>query len=219
MKRAEALKSIVHLFQDIPCCLTGGDGQVAWDSMRPSERSFHLKTLGSGSSIGLGLALALPHRKIVVLDGDGAVTMNINGLVTVGRMRPKNLIHMVFDNRVYEASGSVPTATSFNLDLVKVASGAGIESAARVSDLQDFTDAVVRALNTDGPHFILAEVEPMQAAGPVREASIWMPSISTSGIRRVGDVQGRYKFVEFLEQLEGRKISEDAIDVRNSISQ
>ena len=61
-----------------------------------------------------------------MLDGDGAVVMNVNGLITVGRMQPKNLIHIVFDNKIYESSGSIPTATAYNLDLVAFAKAAGM---------------------------------------------------------------------------------------------
>ena len=74
--------------------------------------------------------MALPTRKIAVLDGDGAVIMNVNGLVTVGRVRPKNLIHIVFDNKIYELSGCVPTASAYNLSLADF----GVElQASRVS--------------------------------------------------------------------------------------
>src|SRR3989304_3934422 len=102
------------------------------------------------------MALALPHRKIAVLDGDGAVTRNVNGLLTVGRMQPRNLIHLVFDNKIYESSGSVPTATAYNVDLAQVAAGAGIKSNHRVNTVDAFKQVVEKALRTDGPHFIVA---------------------------------------------------------------
>lgn len=208
MKRFDALKKVVHLFDDVPCAVTVGAVWVEWDTLRSADRSFHLKTLGSGSSVGLGLALALPHRKIGVLDGDGAVTMNINGLLTMGRIKPKNLIHMVFDNKIYESSGSIPTATAYNVDLVKVAEGAGIKSAVRVNTVDAFTGAVEKAFKTDGPHVIVADVEPVGAQAPAAYGA---------NAQRVDDVEGKYRFMRFLEALEGRKIFEDAIDVKQSI--
>jgi thiamine pyrophosphate-dependent acetolactate synthase large subunit-like protein len=208
MKRADALRSIVDLFTDVPCCVTVGAVWVEWDGMRPSDRSFHLKTLGSGSSVGLGLALALPHRKIGVLDGDGAVTMNVNGLLTMGRMAPKNLIHMVFDNKIYESSGSIPTATAYSTDLVTIAAGSGIKSSHRVTTVDAFKEQVERALKTDGPHFILAEVDPVAKDAPAAYGA---------GAPRVDDVEGKYRFIRFLEALEGRKLFEDAIDVKQSL--
>jgi thiamine pyrophosphate-dependent acetolactate synthase large subunit-like protein len=209
MKRADALKSVVHLFDDIPCCVTVGAAWVEWDSLRPSEKSFHLKTLGSGSSVGLGLALGMPHRKIGVLDGDGAVVMNVNGLLTTGRIQPKNLVHMVFDNKIYESSGSVPTATAYSTDLVTIAQGAGIKSSQRVKTVEAFRSAVENALKTDGPHFILAEVEPVGKTAPAAYGA---------GALRVDDVEGKYKFIRFIETLEKRKIFEDAIDVKQSFA-
>src|SRR6478752_3163061 len=105
IKRSECLESVVDLLKDAPCLITVGRAWTEWIAMRPGDGNFQMKTLGSGSSLGLGLALALAQRKIVVLDGDGAVSMNVNGLLTVGRQKPKNLIHLVFDNRMYESSG------------------------------------------------------------------------------------------------------------------
>ena len=68
--------------------------------------------------------------------------MNLNGLVTLGRMRPRNLIQIVFDNKIYECSGSVPTATAHGTNLVAMAKGAGIRNALSVDTLSAFTEAV-----------------------------------------------------------------------------
>ena len=75
------------------------------------------------------MALGLPHRKVVALDGDGSLLMNLCSLPTIARMRPKNLVHIVFDNEVYEASGSKKTATGAGTDLVGMARAAGIKNA------------------------------------------------------------------------------------------
>ncbi|MEI9922497.1 MAG: thiamine pyrophosphate-dependent enzyme [Bradyrhizobium sp.] len=160
MKRKQALKESVSLFGDAPCYVTVGLAWPDWNEARPSDGNFHLKTLGSGSSLGLGTAMALPNRKIVVLDGDGAVIMNVNGLVTVGRVRPKNLIHIVFDNRIYESSGCIPTASAHNLSIADFGRAAGIESVREVDTIEEFKDAVKNAFASEGPHFIVANVEP-----------------------------------------------------------
>ncbi len=204
MLRSECLESVVEFFTDVPCFVTVGRAWTEWEALRPSDGNFQVKTLGSGSSHGLGLAMALPNRKIAVLDGDGAVTMNVNGLLTVGRLRPKNLIHLVFDNKMYESSGSRPTATAYNADLVGFAAAAGIESAKRVSTVSDFRNAVEIAFQTDGPHFIVADV---QSAGKATS-----PAYS-----RLDDTEGKFRFIRFLEAVEGRKIYQDAIDVKLSI--
>jgi thiamine pyrophosphate-dependent acetolactate synthase large subunit-like protein len=208
MKRFDALKKVVNLFEDVPCAVTVGAVWVEWDTLRSADHSFHLKTLGSGSSVGLGLAVALPHRKIGVLDGDGAVTMNVNGLLTMGRLKPANLIHMVFDNKIYESSGGIPTATAYNVDLVKVAQGVGIKNAVRVNTVEAFAGAVENAFKSDGPHFILAEVEPVGAQAPAAYGA---------NAQRVDDVEGKYRFMRFLETVEKKKLYEDAIDVKQSL--
>jgi len=204
MLRSECLKSVVDLFTNVPCFITVGRVWPEWEALRPSDGNFQVKTLGSGSSHGLGLAMALPHRKIAVLDGDGAVTMNVNGLLTVGRLRPKNLIHLVFDNKMYESSGSRPTATTYHADLVGFAAAAGIKSAIRVATVADFRSAVKNAFQTDGPHFIVAAVK---SAGKATS-----PAYS-----RMDETEGKFRFIRFLETVEGCPIYQDAIDVKLSI--
>lgn len=203
-KRKEALFAVRDLFSDTPCFVTVGLAWLDWNSARPSDGNFHLKTLGSGSALGLGLALAMPHRRIAVLDGDGAVIMNVNGLITVGRIQPKNLIHIVFDNKIYESSGCIPTASAYNLDIAEFGRAAGIKSVKKVGDLESFKAAVKNAFNTDGPHFIVATVEPSGED-------------ANTSYSRLNEVEGKFGFIRHLEKIEGRKLREDAVDVKLSI--
>ena len=203
-KRADGFARILDLFKDVPCVVTVGMTWGEWDRARPSGGNFAVKTLGSGSSVGLGLAVSLPHRKIVIFDGDGAVLMNLNGLVTVGQIQPKNLIHVVFDNKIYEASGGTRTASAFRSDLVALAAGAGIKSTQRVSTLDAFDKAVRIAFTTDGPHFIVADIMPSE-----EDASF--------SYARLDEADNKYRFIRFLEALEGRKLLEDAIAVKQSL--
>jgi sulfopyruvate decarboxylase subunit beta len=204
MKRAEALQSVVDIIGDAPCFITVGLTWSEWNKLRGTDGNFHLKTLGSGSSVGLGLASAMPHRKIVVFDGDGAVIMNVNGLITIGRVRPKNLVHIVFDNKIYESSACIPTATAHNADLLALATGAGIVAATRVNAVGTFKAAVSLAMTNDGPHFIVADVEPSGED-------------ANTSYSRIDEVDGKFRFIRYLESIEGRKLREDAIDVKMSI--
>ena len=204
MKRKEALAAVSKLFGETPCFVTVGLAWLDWNQARPSDGNFHLKTLGSGSSAGLGMAMALPHRKIAVLDGDGAVIMNVNGLITVGRVRPKNLIHIVFDNKIYELSGCIPTASAYNLSIADFGRAAGIPSVREVNKLDDFKAAVKNAFDSDGPHFIVASVE---ASGEDANTSY----------SRLNEVEGKFKFIRHLEKIENRPLREDSIDVKLSI--
>lgn len=202
--RAEGLKKAFEMIGDAPCIITVGMTWVHTHRLRPSDGNFQVKTLGSGSSVGLGLALTIPEQKFVVLDGDGAVIMNVNGLVTVGRVRPKNLVHIVFDNKVYEASGAIPTATSFNADLVALAKSLGIEKARRVATVDQFAAEVKTAMTTDGPHFIVVDT----AAGDEDHVTSYA---------RHDDIDNKFRFVRYLEALTKRKLREDSIDVKLSI--
>jgi thiamine pyrophosphate-dependent acetolactate synthase large subunit-like protein len=149
--------------------------------------------------------MALPKQKIVILDGDGAVCMNVNGLLTLGRMQPKNLVHLVFDNKMYESSGAMPTASTDGADLVGIAKAANIKNAIRVNTVADFKSAVEKAFSSDGPHFIVADVEtPGKATVPAYS--------------RLDEVEGKFLFIRYLERLEKRKLLEDAIDVRQSMA-
>ena len=202
--RDEGLIAVRDLFGDTPCFVTVGLAWLEWGRVRPSDGNFHLKTLGSGSSVGLGMAMALPHRKVAVLDGDGACIMNVNGLITVGRMRPKNLIHIVFDNKIYESSGCVPTASAFNLDIAEFGRAAGIQSVRRVEKLEEFIAAVKNAFTSDGPHFIVATVQPAKED-------------ANTSYSRLNEVEGKFKFIRYLEKIEGRPLREDSIDVKLGI--
>ncbi len=204
MKRKEALAAVSPLFKDTPCFVTVGLAWLDWNQARPSDGNFHLKTLGSGSSAGLGLAMALPHRKVAVLDGDGAVIMNVNGLITVGRVRPKNLIHIVFDNKIYELSGCIPTASAYNLNIADFGRAAGIPNVREVNALDDFKAAVKNAFEKDGPHFIVAVVEPSGED-------------ANTSYSRLNEVEGKFRFIRHLEKIENKPLREDSIDVKQSI--
>jgi phosphonopyruvate decarboxylase len=202
--RKEGLAAVGSYFGDTPCFVTVGLVWIEWNNIRPGDGNFHLKTLGSGSSVGLGFAMAMPNRKVAVLDGDGAVIMNVNGLVTVGRMQPKNLIHIVFDNKIYESSGCIPTASAYNLDIAAFGRACGIRKVSKVDKLEDFKAAVKDAFETDGPHFIVATVKPASES-------------ANTAYSRLNEVEGKFKFIRYLEKLEGRPLREDAVDVKLSI--
>ncbi len=88
---------------------------------------FYLQhAMGLASSLGLGIALSRPELKVIVLDGDGSLLMNLGGLTTLARYRPRNLVHVVFDNESLLSVGGFPTATSTGSDLAAMAKGAGI---------------------------------------------------------------------------------------------
>ena len=138
-------------------------GNAKYDLFLAGDRplNFYLwNSMGMASSMGLGLAMAQPGRRVIVLDGDGALLMNLGSLCTEAVRKPANLIHVVWDNRQYQLTGGQPTHTAFGTDLARMAEGAGFEHVERVETLQAFQGAFDRALEGPGPWFILALVGP-----------------------------------------------------------
>jgi sulfopyruvate decarboxylase subunit beta len=129
------------------------------------ENFFYLQhAMGLASSIGLGLALHLPREKVVVLDGDGSVLMNLGTLATLARYRPANLVHFIFDNGSLLSTGGFDTHTTAGItDLAAIARGAGIEHVAAVDSVIDFGEAAVEAFARNDLGVIVAKVA---AVGP-----------------------------------------------------
>lgn len=192
MKRDEGMEAIAPLFTDELFVTTNGGTTTEWNSVRPGEGNLQVKTMGLCSSIGLGLALALPRRRVVVMDGDGSLWMNLGSLATIGLHQPANLIHICWDNKSYEASGGEPTATAAErLDFAAVARGAGITSSWCVLTAEDLRDRVQHALSAPGPHFIWACID---------------PGHTIQLIRPFDELENKYRFVHHVEQTEGLTI-------------
>jgi sulfopyruvate decarboxylase subunit beta len=134
---------------------------------------FYLQhAMGLASSTGLGLALCLPDRNVVVFDGDGSLLMNLGTLSTMARYRPKNLTHVVFDNESLLSVGGFPTATSTGTDLEGMARAAGIPHATTVRDMNGFMAAVTEAIESRKLTTIIAKVEATGPAGYVTDLSL-----------------------------------------------
>jgi thiamine pyrophosphate-dependent acetolactate synthase large subunit-like protein len=192
MKRFECLQAIAALVKDELFVTTAGGATAEWNAVRQSDGNIQVKTLGLCSSIGLGLAISLPKRKVFVFDGDGALWMNLGSLATIGLHQPKNLIHICWDNQQYESSGGEPTAsTAGNIDFAAVARSAGIKSSRAVSAIADLQEAVSHALSHDGPHFIWARIEAGRAEAPPL---------------RYDELENKYRFIRYIEETEGINI-------------
>jgi thiamine pyrophosphate-dependent acetolactate synthase large subunit-like protein len=113
--------------------------------------------MGNASAIALGVALAKPDRQVVTFDGDGNVLMGMGTLATVGALRPKNFVHVVFDNEVYGTTGNQPTISNV-VPLDKVAKAAGYVNVERVLDRDDLVYEFKEILKKDGPSMVLVKV-------------------------------------------------------------
>ena len=141
--------------------------------------------------MALGLALALPHRKIVAFDGDGSLLLNLGSLATMANQHPKNLIHIVFDNECYESSRGAPTATAGLANLAAIARGAGWANVLTANTVAEFEQAFLRALRSNDLYFILAKVE--AGAADVPAAAL-------------DSQENKYLFVRYIENSENLKI-------------
>jgi sulfopyruvate decarboxylase subunit beta len=164
MLRIDCLKSIYAQLE--ACLVVTIMGAVAAELQSLGHRPnfFYLEhAMGLASSTGLGLALCLPEEKVVVLDGDGSLLMNLGSLSTMARNKPGNLVHIVFDNESLLSVGGFPTATATGTDLEGIARASGIPRTVTVRRLEDFTATVSGALRSHELSTIIAKV---QAAGP-----------------------------------------------------
>ena len=166
MKRLDAIQAVYARLQEKNTIVVTIMGAVAAELQSLGHRPnfFYLQhAMGIASSLGLGIALCRPELKVVVFDGDGSVLMNLGGLTTLARYRPKNLVHVVFDNESLLSIGGLPTATSTGSDIARMALGAGIPAVSTVDHIKNFTSAFGEALDAKVLTTIVAKVE---AVGP-----------------------------------------------------
>src|SRR5438034_8729405 len=147
MLRSKCIEAIYPELQDkLVVTIMGACAQELYD-LGHCENFFYLQhAMGLASSIGLGLALNLPHEKVVVLDGDGSLLMNLGTLTTLARYRPANMTHIVFDNGSLLSTGGFASHTTSGVtDLAAIARGAGVPNVALTTTPMDFVGAVADA--------------------------------------------------------------------------
>ena len=150
-------------------------GAVAAELQSIGHRSnfFYLQhAMGLASSLGLGIALTRPDKQVIVFDGDGSILMNLGGLTTLARYRPRNLLHVVFDNESLLSVGGFPTATSTGSDIGGIAAAAGVPRTATVRSVDEFTRAFDEALAAGDLTTIVAKVDAVGPSGYVTDLSL-----------------------------------------------
>ncbi len=162
-----------------------------WSQLKERDGNLYRPYLGHATPLALGLALALPHRRVLSLDGDGSMLLSLSVLPVIAQQNPSNLIIIVFDNEVYEACGKTPTFTAGATDLAGMAREAGIPNTWLVSQLPDFENAIKEAFQANGASFITAKVE----TSPRRT------SYST-----LNGIENKYRFVRYIERTENIQI-------------
>lgn len=135
MARREAIEEIMKYIDDeLVICNIGFPSRELYDIKDRQKNFYMIGSMGLASSIGLGLALAKPNEDIVVIDGDGALLMNMGSMVTVFANNPKNLTWIVIDNGAYGSTGNQDTYAQ-KLDLVDVARGVGFKNSHNFKDI------------------------------------------------------------------------------------
>ncbi len=155
MTRTDCLAALAERVTVEPVVVAVGGLVDEWHHLLPRDLNYFTGGMGLASSIGLGLSLARPDRKVIVLDGDGALLMNLGSLATAAHQEPRNLLHLVFNNGTYDSSGGFAIPAERKLRFHKIASAAGIEDSREVDDLATWHDLVPELLSGPG-HAVVA---------------------------------------------------------------
>lgn len=192
MQRIDAVRVLTSFFTTEDLCISslGGLHQDWWNLAPQVGNTFNPIILGSITTTALGLALALPHRRILALETDGSVLMNTGALCTLGSQRPRNLTVVVMDNGIYEIIGGAPTLTSQNTDLAKMANGAGCINAVTVRDVEDLKHEFQKMWTDDEMGYIVAKIQP------------GMHRWSADELKSTDGVEDKYRFIRYIEKLE-----------------
>jgi phosphonopyruvate decarboxylase len=160
VKRQEMLKTVRSVIRhgDIVFATTGFTGRELYALEDTENQLYMVGSMGCVVSLALGLALVQPQRRVIALDGDGAVLMRMGALSAVGYERPKNLVHIVFDNGHYESTGNQSTISA-SVDMTAVAASCGYENVLDTSDPAELADMLKRYMGS-GLTFIHAGIQP-----------------------------------------------------------
>lgn len=197
MKSYEALQEVVGALteEDLVVVTSTGRLKDEWYSMMPGDGTMFLPLMGGSLPFGLGLALVLTHRRVVVLDTDGSLLFDPAPLCTVANEAPQNLTLLVFDNEMYESIGGPPTHTSRNVDLEMLARGAGIKHTATARAPDEVLRALTSMLSDDQPGAIVVKIEP----GKHRQ-------FAPERGKKTDFVEDKYRFLRHVERQENLSI-------------
>jgi sulfopyruvate decarboxylase subunit beta len=187
MRRLDAMQAVYGELERCVVVTIMGAVAAELQSLGHRPNFFYLQhAMGLASSLGLGIALSRPELTVVVLDGDGSLLMNLGGLTTLARYRPRNLVHVVFDNESLLSVGGFPTATSTGSDLGAIAAASGVPRTATVRTLEDFRSAFTAALAAHDLTTLVAKVE---AVGP------------SAFVTDLALLENRYQFQRYLRDV------------------
>jgi thiamine pyrophosphate-dependent acetolactate synthase large subunit-like protein len=196
MRRSECLQALAPMLTDQ--LVVTNVARTGFETHMAMPREGNLYTMGMGcvTPVVLGLALSLPHRGVIALDGDGSILLNLGVFSTIGNYAPSNLICVIFDNESYASTGGLPTATAGKTKLDETAKSAGITNAFEVTKIEDFTELATRALAGKGPWVLVCKV---QSEKPPVDPKL------------MDGRENKYRFVRYIEQTEGTTILKPSV--------
>jgi thiamine pyrophosphate-dependent acetolactate synthase large subunit-like protein len=151
--------------------VVGGIGNTNFDLWATGQRPqnfYMLGSMGLAFPIALGVALAQPKRRVIALEGDGSLLMQLGCLSTIATLKPKNLTMVVMDNGVYQITGSQPTPAATSADLIAIALASGLTNASWAADEEDFERLIEQSLVNDGPMLIGVRIDDKPGIGNTR---------------------------------------------------
>lgn len=185
LSRYEAIKAILD-FQEKNWVIIGSTGKISRElfAIKDQPNNFYMiGSMGCAASIGLGISISKPDKKIIVLDGDGALIMRMGNMPTIGFYNPSNFIHILLDNECHDSTGrqfTVSPTTEFS----KIALSCNYKTASKIYTKKDLVDAFSNINNKYGPHFIHIKVKKDKAL------NIGRPTLTPIQIKK--------RFVNFL---------------------
>lgn len=160
MLRVDALQAIYPELENRIVVTIMGAVAAELYSLGHRANFFYLEhAMGLASSMGLGIALSMPEHRVIVLDGDGSLLMNLGTLTTLARYKPDNLLHIVFDNESLLSVGGFPTATSSGTNLADIARASGVPYVKEADTIQSFQESVSEAVKKNTLTTIVSKVE------------------------------------------------------------
>jgi sulfopyruvate decarboxylase subunit beta len=193
MNRRACLEALLPLVTD-QLVVASVSGQWVWGQLSKHEGNLLLGSMGNCLGVGMGMALGLPHRQVIVIESDGSVLLSLFNLPTLGTLHPDNLKVFVFDNEAYSGSRiSRPTATAAKTDIAAIARDSGIERAVTVRDLDAFDREMSSALKGPGLGFVVAKIEETFEHRNAERSDVDL-------------MENKYRFVRYVERTEGKPI-------------
>jgi sulfopyruvate decarboxylase subunit beta len=161
MRRDLCLRALARHVTDDDIVVSVFTTAFEWIAIRPGPLNYIMTgAMGLGSSHALGLAIGRPDKRVILLDGDGSLLMNLGSLVTVASTAPKNLFHFLLENGIYEANGSHPIPGRDQVDFAGLAKSAGYRACQSFDDLTAFENNIGRVLDQPGPTFTTLKIAP-----------------------------------------------------------